>query len=272
MGDSGPASLSWLSWLSPLGWVEFTRSFGSAGERWWVLTLPLVVSVALVAAAFALAAWRDQGAGLLPDRPGRPASGLLRGPFGLAWRVQRLMLAAWPTAFVLAFAAPGAGTRGVGSILGGSAVLKRYLLRTGYQATVINAYLSELMMLAGLAAAAFAISAVLRLRTEETGNLADPVLAAATGRIRSHRCNPARPHRRARPPSRGRSPWPVERGADSRFPPASQVVDPQPANAVTDTPSSPRWRLGAVDLMRRAHRAGRTGGCQSFPRLRPPAA
>jgi len=185
VGDSGPASVSWLSWLSPLGWVEFTRSFGSPGERWWVLTLPLVVSAALVAAAFALAAWRDQGAGLLPDRPGRPAtSGLLRGPFGLAWRVQRLMLAAWLAAFVLAFAASGAGTRGVGSILGGSAVLKRYLLRAGYQATVINAYLSALMMLAGLAAAAFAISAVLRLRTEETGNLADPVLAAATGRIR----------------------------------------------------------------------------------------
>ena len=185
VGDSGPAGASWLSWLSPLGWVEFTRSFGSGGERWWVLLLPLAVSAALVTAAFALAAWRDHGAGLLPDRPGRPAApGLLRGPFGLAWRVQRLMLAAWLAAFAFAFAASGAGTRGAGSILGGSALLKRYLLRIGYQATVINAYLSALMMLAGLAAAAYAISGVLRLRAEETGNLADPVLAAATGRIR----------------------------------------------------------------------------------------
>src|SRR5215470_184188 len=185
VGDAGPAGASRSSWLSPLGWVEFTRSFGSGGERWWVLLLPLAVTAALIAAAFALAAWRDQGAGLVPDRPGRPAaSSLLRGPFGLAWRVQRLMLAAWLAAFVFAFAASGAGTRGAGSILGGSALLKRYLLRIGYQATVINAYLSALMMLAGLAAAAYAISAVLRLRTEETGNLADPVLAAATGRIR----------------------------------------------------------------------------------------
>ena len=185
VGDSAPAGLSWLSWVSPLGWVEFTRSFGSAGERWWVLALPLATSAALVAAAFALAAWRDQDAGLLPDRPGRPtASGLLRGPFGLAWRMQRLMLAAWLAAFVFAFAASGAAARGAGSILGGSAVLKRYLLRVGYQATVINAYLSALMMLAGLAAAAYAISAILRLRTEETGNMADPVLAAAIGRIR----------------------------------------------------------------------------------------
>ena len=34
VGDSGPAGLSWLSWASPLGWVELTRAFGSAGERW----------------------------------------------------------------------------------------------------------------------------------------------------------------------------------------------------------------------------------------------
>jgi polyether ionophore transport system permease protein len=185
VGDSGSAGLSWLSWASPLGWVEFTRAFGSAGQRWWVLTLPLAASAALVCAAFALAAWRDHGAGLLPDRAGRPAaSGLLRGPSGLAWRVQRLVLAGWLAAYVFAFAACGAGARGVGSILGGSAVLRRYLLRVGYQATVRDAYLSALMLLAGVAAAAYATSAVLRLRAEETGNLAEPVLAAPTGRIR----------------------------------------------------------------------------------------
>jgi ABC-2 type transport system permease protein len=185
VGDSGPVGVSWLSWVSPLGWVELTRAFGSAGERWWVLALPLTASAALVAAAFALAAWRDQGAGLLPDRPGRPtASALLRGPFGLAWRLQRPVLAAWLAAYVFAFAACGAGARGVGSILGSSALLRRYLLRVGYQAAVIDAYLSALMLLAGLAAAAYATSVVLRLRTEETGGLAEPVLAAATGRIR----------------------------------------------------------------------------------------
>jgi ABC-2 type transport system permease protein len=185
VGDSGPANLSWLSWVSPLGWVELTRAFGSAGEQWWVLTLPLATCAALVSGAFALAAWRDQGAGLLPDEPGRPAaSGLLRGPFGLAWRVQRLVLAAWLAAFAFAFAACGAGARGASSIFGGNVVLRHYLLRVGYQATIIDAYLSALMLLAGLAAAVYATSAVLRLRAEETGNLAEPVLAAAAGRIR----------------------------------------------------------------------------------------
>jgi hypothetical protein len=85
---------------------------------------------------------------------------------------------------LFAFAAGGAAAKAIGSILGASPALRHYLLRVGYQATLSDAYLSALMLLAGLAAAAYATSAVLRLRTEETGNLAEPVLATATGRIR----------------------------------------------------------------------------------------
>jgi ABC-2 type transport system permease protein len=41
-----------------------------------------------------------------------------------------------------------------------------------------------MMLLAGLGAAAYATAAVLRPRTDETTNLAEPVLATATGRLR----------------------------------------------------------------------------------------
>jgi ABC-2 type transport system permease protein len=185
VGDAGPRGLSWLSWASPLGWVEEARAFGTAGERWWVLALPLGTFAVLVAAAFALAARRDHSTGLLPDLPGRPAaSGLLRGPFSLAWRLQRGPLAAWLAGYVFIFAAFGAAASGIGSILGASLPLRRYLLRIGYQATVVDSFMSSLLLLATLGAAAYATAAVLRLRTEETGNLADPVLAAAAGRMR----------------------------------------------------------------------------------------
>jgi hypothetical protein len=109
---------------------------------------------------------------------------VLRGPSGLAWRLQRGVLAAWLAGYVFIFAACGAAATGIGSMLGASAALRRYLLREGYQATLIHAYLSALMLLAGLAAAVYATSAVLQLRAEETGNVAEPVLATATGRIR----------------------------------------------------------------------------------------
>jgi ABC-2 type transport system permease protein len=94
------------------------------------------------------------------------------------------VLAAWLAAFIVAFAAFGAGANGIASIIGGSARLRHYVLRVGYQATIADAYLSALMLIAGLAVAVYSTSAVLRLRAEETGNLAEPLLGAATGRTR----------------------------------------------------------------------------------------
>jgi len=184
VGDAaGAAGPAWLSWTSPLGWVQFSRPF--AGERWWVLALPLAVFAAGSALAFALAARRDLDAGLLPDRPGRAtASSLLHGPFGLAWRLQRGALLGWAVGYAFTFAASGAAAQGVGQLLGTSSALERAITRLGGQAAITNAYLAAIMQLAGLVAAAYAVSVILRLRTEETGDRAEPVLATATGRVR----------------------------------------------------------------------------------------
>ena len=184
VGDSaGAAGPSWLSWASPLAWIQLAQPF--AAERWWVLALPLAVAAGGTGLAFALAARRDQGAGLLPDRPGRAtASAFLRGPFGLAWRLQRGALLGWATGYVFTFAASGAAAKGIGQLFGTSTALEHEFTRLGGQAAITNAYLAALMLLAGLVAAAYAISVILRLRTEETEGLAEPVLATATGRIR----------------------------------------------------------------------------------------
>jgi ABC-2 type transport system permease protein len=184
VGDAaGAGGPSWLSWLSPLGWIQFTQPF--AARDWWVLSLPLAVALAGTGLAFALAARRDQGAGLLPDRPGRAtASAALSGPFGLAWRLQRGALAGWAAGYALTFAASGAAAKGIGQLFGTSSALQREFTRLGGQAAITNAYLAALMLLAGLVAAAYAISVILRLRSEETSDVAEPVLATATGRIR----------------------------------------------------------------------------------------
>jgi ABC-2 type transport system permease protein len=184
VGDSaGAGGPSWLSWVSPLGWVQLARPF--AAGRWWVLGLPLAVFAAGVALAFWLAAHRDHGAGLLPDRPGRAAaSRWLRGPSGLAWRLQRGALVGWAAGFAATFAASGAAAKGIGQLFGTSSALQRAFTRIGGQAAIVNAYLAGLMLLAGLVAAAYATSAVLRLRAEETADRAEPVLATAAGRVR----------------------------------------------------------------------------------------
>jgi ABC-2 type transport system permease protein len=178
-GAQGP---QWLTWLSPLGWAGLVRPF--AGERWWVLALPVAVMAVTGAAAFLLAARRDLGAGLLPDRPGPATAGPgLRGPLGLAWRLQRGTLASWTAGLLAGGLASGAAGKGVGSLLASSGQLRTAFLRLGGQAAITNAYLAAIMGLAGLVAAAYATSAVLRLHTEEAAGRADPVLVSVASRV-----------------------------------------------------------------------------------------
>ena len=184
VGDSaGAGGPAWLTWVLPLGWTETLRPF--AGERWWVLALPLAVFAAGAWLAFVLAERRDHGAGLIADRPGRPAAtSLLRGPFSLAWRLQWPALAGWAAGFAFIFAVSGAAGKGIGSLVGTSGTLRDEFTRLGGQAAIVNAYLAALMLLAGLVAAAYGVSAVLRLHAEETEGRAEPVLAASVGRVR----------------------------------------------------------------------------------------
>lgn len=179
-GANGP---SWLTWVLPLGWTEMVRPF--AGERWWVLALPLALFAAGSWLAFALAARRDHGAGLFPDRPGRPgAPAALRGPFALAVRLQWGSLAGWAAGFAVTWAVSGAAGKGIAQLVGTSGALKEEFTRLGGQSAIVNAYLSALMLLAGIVAAAYGVSAVLRLHAEETAGRADPVLAGSVGRVR----------------------------------------------------------------------------------------
>ena len=94
------------SWLSPIGWGQQVRPY--AGDRWWVLALPIVFCAVAIPCAYALAARRDLGAGLLPDRPGpAQASAALGSPMGLAWRLQRGNLAGWAVGYLLLGAVAG---------------------------------------------------------------------------------------------------------------------------------------------------------------------
>ena len=154
VGDAAsPGGPSWLTWLSPLGWTEFIRPYTS--DRWQLLALPLATAAAAVVGAYALAVLRDHGAGVLPDRPGRPAaSAWLRGPgylpLGLAWRLQRGTLYGWAAGFAFTFAASGAAAKGIGSLLGGSAQLRNAFTRLGGQAGLTDAYLLGVVVVIAL--------------------------------------------------------------------------------------------------------------------------
>ena len=182
-GASGQSAgpFSWLSWLSPIGWVQRIRPYG--GDRWWNVLLAAGLTTLIAAAAFALSARRDVGAGLLPARPGpATAAPRLRTPLALAWRLHRGLLAGWAAGLVVGVVLGGIA-KGIGNLLQGNRNLEDIFARLGGRSGIIDAYLAGMMGLLALLAAAYAIQATLRLRSEETSGRAEPVLATAVGRL-----------------------------------------------------------------------------------------
>jgi ABC-2 type transport system permease protein len=177
--EGGPR---WLSWLSPIGWAQQFRPY--AGNRWWVLGVTLGFAIVVGGAALALAARRDLGTGMLPTRAGpAEAAPSLRSPLALAWRLQRGALIGWSVAFLLLGALAGSIASSVGDFLNNPNA-REFITKLGGEKGLIDAFLSVEFTFAGIFAAAFGIQAVMRLRTEEVGLRAEPVLATAVGRIR----------------------------------------------------------------------------------------
>ena len=171
-----------LVWASPFGWAQRMDAFGA--ERWW----PALPLVALTAALLGLAAWltahRDFGGGLLQTRPGRPrASRFLGTPVGLALRLQRGLLIGWAiglTALGLLYGAviptiPDlvASNPDIAQVIGASADAEQAL---------IDAFLRYIFVFMAVISTGFAVTSVLRLRSEEESGRAEVVLATRVRR------------------------------------------------------------------------------------------
>ncbi|MFC9878666.1 ABC transporter permease [Streptomyces libani] len=183
-GDAATAdATSPLTWLSPIGWSENLRPY--AGERWWILLLFLAATALAGSTAYALTARRDLGMSFLPARPGPAlAPRSLSGPFGLAWRLQRTTLLGWAAGFLCAGAVFGGIAEGASDLVGGNQQTREIVERMGGQQGLTDAFLATMAGLLGMVASLYAAGAVLRLRGEETGERAEPVLAGAVGRLR----------------------------------------------------------------------------------------
>ncbi len=181
VGDTAGAAASWLTWLSPLGWAEKIEVFGA--DRVIVAVLPLVVTVVLVGVAFAVQERRDFGAGLLPSRPGPAnAAPALRSPWALAWRLQRTTLVGWLIAYVLVGGVLG-GVAGSVSTIASSGQMQDLLRKLGGNAdSLTDTFISTELQFLAIGAAAYGISAALRLRSEENDLHTEQVLATSTRR------------------------------------------------------------------------------------------
>ncbi len=171
-----------LTWLSPIGWGQQFRPY--AGNRWWVLLITLGFTGAVGGIAVAIARRRDVGTGLLPTRPGPPvAAGWLSSPFALAWRLQRAAFVGWAASFLLMGALLGSLVSSVSSFLNNPQA-RELFMKLGGEKVFEDAFIAAELAFGGIAAGAFGIQAVLRLRAEELGERAAPVLSTAVHRLR----------------------------------------------------------------------------------------
>lgn len=180
IGDAGSGT---LSWLSPLGWSIQVRPY--AGDRWWVLTLHLVTTIALTAIAYRVLRTRDVGAGVIAERLGSPiAPRSLSGPFGLSWRLQRGMLIASTLGICLYALLIGSVINGIGDEIGGNDAVRDVVNRMGGSQVLEDSFITIAFTMLAVGAAAITISSTLRLHSEENATRGELILSGAVGRIR----------------------------------------------------------------------------------------
>ncbi|MBD0292869.1 MAG: anibiotic ABC transporter [Jiangellaceae bacterium] len=181
--DGGLSVVSaWPTWLSPIGWGQQSRAFDR--DQWWVLGILALFVVVLVSGAFVLASRRDLGAGMRAVRPGRPAAApALLSPSGLAWRLHRGVLIGWAAGVAVLGASYGGVADEISEMLSDSPEIAQYFEQLG-GASLTDTFFAVTMSVAGIAAAAYAVQATLRMRSEEAAGRVEPLLGTAVSRPR----------------------------------------------------------------------------------------
>ncbi len=169
-----------LVWLSPFGWARHAQAF--VADRFWVPLIPLVLSAALGWLALRLNRSRDYGSGRIPGRKGSAtAPGWIRSPLTLALRLQRGTLIGWVAALAFLGAMMGSVLANLDQQLAGTA-FEDFARRHG--GAVGEVFFQFVLYVLAQVASAAALAAVLTLRADEAGGLAEPVLAQPVTRTR----------------------------------------------------------------------------------------
>lgn len=179
IGDATEPGGTLVSWLSPLAWGQQMRPF--VDLRWWPMLLAGAAVIGTVAVAYALSGRRDVGAGLLPARLGKAeASASLSTPFGLAFRQQRASVIGWATGLFIFAVASGSLSDSITEAVAENPEMAEVF--AGQNPT--DGFYATMALFFALLIAAFAVTSVLRLRSEERSGHTEAVLATAVSRSR----------------------------------------------------------------------------------------
>ncbi len=182
-GDAAPGA-SWLADLSPLGWVEAVHALHDPRPLWLV---PLVLTVALLAAATLALAGRDVGSAVRGDRDTAPPRlALLGGPLSLAVRLARGGAVAWTLGALALGALYGSVSSAAADAFADSPTLQRFGTAFTDQARVegVRLFAGVVFLVLMTIGLGYAASAATAIRRDEAHGLAENLLVRPVGRAR----------------------------------------------------------------------------------------
>jgi ABC-2 type transport system permease protein len=173
-----------LSYASPFGLGLRVEAFHS--DALAPVAVLLVEGVCLVGVALAICVVRDHGSGILPARRGRAnASRLLRGPFGLAWRLCRGTVLGWGAGMLLLGASYGSVCSSIDDFVAGNEMIGQIVGASG-SGTLVESYVAMVFSMMSLVASVPVVLAALRIHGEERHGRLEQVLGRSVSRLRLH--------------------------------------------------------------------------------------
>jgi ABC-2 type transport system permease protein len=177
----GDSTGTWVTWLSPLGWQEKTAPTGD--QRWWVLLIPVALTVVLATVALVTAARRDLGSALVASAagPGR-ASTALTTSLGFALRLHRGSFLGWLAGGVVLAGVMGSLAQEVIDAITGNPAMAVAMGAAGGEP--VDGFAAMVLVYLALITMGYAIAGVAVLRHEEEAGRLEPRLAGTLSRTR----------------------------------------------------------------------------------------
>jgi ABC-2 type transport system permease protein len=184
MRASGDVSGNALSYISPLGLGLKVEAFYSND------VMPIIVllaeSIVLIAAALAINAVRDHGAGILPRKKGRAyASVFLKGPLGYAWRLTRGSVASWGAGIFLIGASYGSICTDLDSFAKENEMMMKLI---GGGGALLDSYVEIIFAIMSIIVSAPVVLTALKIRSEEKRGRLEQIFSRSVPRVKLYIC------------------------------------------------------------------------------------
>jgi ABC-2 type transport system permease protein len=176
------SGMGWFRWTNPVGWAQAIDPFGA--DNYWPALLCLGLTVVSLLVAARLAVGRDVGAGLVQPRPG-PADGPhLGSPLALARRLQSGAIISWAGSIGAYCLLLGLILESADDIVGGNADALKVIEQLGGAGRIQDVMTALILGWIGIAAAAYTVTYLMQVRTEEAAGRVEIQLASGVSRNR----------------------------------------------------------------------------------------